>query len=423
MPQPTELTDVSDEQKSGQDSAEDLAGQRLLADAMKPEPMRTGDTVPGSPAQGGLPALELFSGEQKLKPSSKPTERKNDDPFDNIPQSKVEAHRSPQGDKYSVEISGVSKRISAIERPDGSMTTVTRDAKGEPDFITQTHPLKDGRTAIESWQRGATDAQGRTPWVNATTRETRYNMKVQEQGELKGTIHWKDGKTGRDEVQFPWSSNDPAKLKPLVKVPENILPAEKRGDREINGEIYHNGDPKFVPAENYKSRPDAPKPNGEALDPSDRGTLTNKTDKPILYIANQIENGNKGANRIYVLKPGETTPPNVDVDGIVKDKRFQPIVTNDGQILVPDHIPPDVDCVKIRDGVKADAVGTKEGDVTIGGYVTQRADGSLRNIGANVRLIDNVEDVKADEFGGVWKTGSWGSRVTHHGGIGPERKK
>lgn len=422
MPEPTELNDVSDEQKGAQEKLDDVVGQRLLAEAMKPEPqMRTADAKPGDTLPGNLPALELFGGEQKLQRTAKPAE-KEEDPFDKIPQPKVEGHKSPQGEKYNVEISGITKKISAVERPDGSMTTVTRDAKGEPEFITQTYP-KDGKTAIETWQRLAPDAQGRTPWVNATTRETRFNLAVQEEGDLKGTIHWKDGKTGRDELQFPWSSNDPAKLKPPVKVPENILPADKRGDREINGEIYHNNEPKFVPADNYKSRPDAPNQNGAPLDPSDRGTLTNKTDKPILYIANGIENGSKGANRIYVLKPGETSPPNVDVDGIVKDKRFQPIVTNDGKILVPDYIPPDVDCVKIRDGIKADAIGTKDGDVTIGGYVAQRADGAPANIVANVGITKDVADVKADEFGGVWKTGSWGSRVTHHGGISPEAKK
>jgi hypothetical protein len=62
-------------------------------------------------------------------------------------------------------------------------------------------------------------------------------------------------------------------------------------------------------------------------------------------------NGEKGATHSYVLRAGQENDPNgADLDGIVVDPRFQPIVVpHSGNILIPAEIPIDAQVAKLKD--------------------------------------------------------------------------
>ncbi len=81
------------------------------------------------------------------------------------------------------------------------------------------------------------------------------------------------------------------------------------------------------------------------------GEVQNDTDRPIIVFGNgqRDENGNKTMHA-YVLRPGQRNNGlQSDVDGFLRDPRFQPTVSSSGRILMPESIPADATVVKIRD--------------------------------------------------------------------------
>lgn len=100
---------------------------------------------------------------------------------------------------------------------------------------------------------------------------------------------------------------------------------------------------------------------------SDPGKVYNKSDKPIVVIVNghvdpddsfQVKK-NKGSNYVYVIQPGEEIPKDVDIDGVVMDRRYQAVKGPDGVWRAP-IIPagdPEPDIVKVENNNTVNVVG------------------------------------------------------------------
>jgi YD repeat-containing protein len=100
---------------------------------------------------------------------------------------------------------------------------------------------------------------------------------------------------------------------------------------------------------------------------SNPGKVQNDSGKPIVIVVNghvnpddkyQVDK-NKGKNYLYVLQPGEQVPDNVDIDGVVTDKRYQPVMGPDGvwraPIIEPSGDTPAI--AKVENNKKATVTG------------------------------------------------------------------
>jgi hypothetical protein len=82
------------------------------------------------------------------------------------------------------------------------------------------------------------------------------------------------------------------------------------------------------------------------------GTLTNFSGEPVAYISKDIQ----GRPRIYVLANGETTPDSVDVDAVVTDPRYKPVLGPDRKyhpVEIPQSEAHTATVTKIKGGVSA----------------------------------------------------------------------
>ncbi len=109
------------------------------------------------------------------------------------------------------------------------------------------------------------------------------------------------------------------------------------------------------------------------------GQVRNGTNHPLLVLGNGRD-GEHGTMRSYVIAPGNENNPRLsDVDAVVTDPRFQPIVSSSGRTLIPSTVPPDARAVKIKDtGSTTVTGGYSELDVS-GGWI-MRSSGTVDSL-------------------------------------------
>ncbi len=109
------------------------------------------------------------------------------------------------------------------------------------------------------------------------------------------------------------------------------------------------------------------------------GQVRNGTDHPILVMGNGRD-GDHGSMRLYVIQPGSENNPRLsDVDAVVTDSRFQPIVSSSGATLIPNSVPPDARAVKIRDTGSLSATGGYSNLDVSGGWI-MRSSGTVGSL-------------------------------------------
>lgn len=125
----------------------------------------------------------------------------------------------------------------------------------------------------------------------------------------------------------------------------------------------------YVDSSQYERRPGRPTPSGgpfgnmsvpdgtpqsqldQATDQrrAHGGTVDNTSNRPIIVLGNAAGTEH-GAMQAYILPPHTANNPvEADVDAVVTDSRFQPIIAPGGRVLMPASIPPDATAVKISD--------------------------------------------------------------------------
>jgi len=146
--------------------------------------------------------------------------------------------------------------------------------------------------------------------------------------------------------------------------PEVGKPAEQNaGDQQIKGKdgevIRKTVDGKyfvtgpdgkereFVTADDCVQQPGKP-----TRWPLDGGAIDNQSDKPILVLGKGLGHPDNphGDGYLRIVKPHtKTDGSQTDYDGIVTDKRFQPVVLPDGKVLMPAKVDPDAEWLKVPD--------------------------------------------------------------------------
>lgn len=100
--------------------------------------------------------------------------------------------------------------------------------------------------------------------------------------------------------------------------------------------------------------------------PLDGGIIDNESDKPMLVLGKGVGHpGNEhGDGYLRVLPAHTKTNGNqTDYDGVVTDRRYQPVVLPDGKILMPAKVDPDAEWTKVPD--RNTGVVGKDGSVTV----------------------------------------------------------
>jgi len=115
----------------------------------------------------------------------------------------------------------------------------------------------------------------------------------------------------------------------------------------------------YVQSDKYVQTPG--KPNRW---PFDGGAIDNQSDKPVLVLGKGVGHpeNEHGDGYLRLLPPHTKTDGSAtDYDGIVTDKRFQPVVLPNGKVLMPAQVDGDAQWLKVPD--RDTGVITKDGRV------------------------------------------------------------